>query len=110
MKIGHGLTENSEQRKSQVPQVSEQLSNYSVAEDNHKSFARELRVLIKKKILVQVRDTRSCLMDLILPCLMIILGVWASQLEVIPEGHPARNLSLHDFPKQHLITNYNSSF
>jgi hypothetical protein len=29
---------------------------------------------------------------------------------VIPEGHPARNLSLEGFPKQHLITNYNSTF
>jgi len=53
---------------------------------------------MKKKILVQVRDVRSCLMDILLPCIMIFVGIYISKLEIIPAGHPSRNLSLYDFP------------
>lgn len=48
---------------------------------------------------MQIRDQRSCIMDIILPCLMIIMGIYVSKLEIVPKGHPARNLSLYDFPR-----------
>lgn len=38
-------------------------------------------------------------MDIILPCLMIIVGIYVSKLEIVPAGHPTRNLSLYEFPR-----------
>lgn len=38
-------------------------------------------------------------MDIILPCLMIVVGIYVSKMEIIPEGHPTRNLSLYEFPR-----------
>lgn len=37
-------------------------------------------------------------MDLVLPCMMIFIGVWASQLDMLPKEFPARALSLYNFP------------
>jgi len=66
---------------------------------------------MKKKILLQIRDFRSCFMDILLPCIMIVGGIYISKLEIIPEGHPTRNLSLYDFPQGrpfvHNIENFN---
>jgi len=75
-----------------------ELTDYSISQDNHKSFIRELFALMKKKVLVQVRDLRSCIMDILLPCIMIVGGIYISKLEIIPPGHPTRNLSLYEFP------------
>ena len=48
-------------------------------------------------------------MDIILPCIMIIGGIYISKLEIIPPGHPARNLSLYEFPKgAPLVHNYDN--
>lgn len=55
-----------------------ELTEYSISKDNHKSFWSEIRILIKKKLLVQVRDLRSCVMDIVLPCLMIVGGIYIS--------------------------------
>ena len=52
-----------------------------------------------KKLIVQARDLRSCVMDIILPCLMIVVGIYVSKMEIVPKGHPTRNLSLYEFPR-----------
>ncbi len=75
-----------------------ELTEYSIAQDNRKSFAAVLRTLAYKKLLVQVRDFRSCVMDILLPCIMIVGGIYISKLEIVPSGHPARKLSLYEVP------------
>ena len=38
-------------------------------------------------------------MDILLPCVMIVGGIYISKMPLVPEGHPVRNLSLYDFPQ-----------
>ncbi len=48
-------------------------------------------------------------MDILLPCIMIFGGIYISKLEIIPPGHPARNLSLYEFPLgAPLVHNYDN--
>ena len=106
LKIGHGEGENHtiEQIKQKTADLSKltprerELVDYSIAQDNNKSFGAEMRALMTKKVLVQARDVRSCVMDIVLPSLMIFIGVYVAQMEIIPEGHHSRALSLYDFP------------
>jgi hypothetical protein len=87
------------------------LIDYSIGADNTKSFYNELVAMIKKKIIVQVRDFRSCVMDIMLPCVMIIGGIYISKMPLIPDGHPIRNLSLYEFPAgKPFIHNKDSSY
>jgi len=37
-------------------------------------------------------------MDILLPAFMIFIGVWASNLDMLPKEFPARELSLYNFP------------
>ena len=88
-----------------------ELVDYSIATENHKSFKAEMCALMKKKVLVQARDLRSCIMDIVLPSLMIFIGIYVAQLEIIPEGHPTRALSLYDYPSNiPLVRNSKSNY
>jgi hypothetical protein len=50
-------------------------------------------------------------MDIMLPCVMIIGGIYISKMDLIPPGHTARNLSLYDFPNHKpLIRNTDSLY
>jgi len=109
LKIGHGIGHDSTETKIQkssanVSSMTERqrtLSEYSITDNEETSsfnLATQLRALIRKKVLVQTRDFRSCIMDLLLPSLMIFVGVWASQLDMLPKEFPARALSLYNFP------------
>ena len=44
-------------------------------------------------------------MDILLPCIMIVGGIYISKLEIVPSGHPARKLSLYEFPPQPFVHN-----
>jgi hypothetical protein len=56
------------------------LTDYSVSNDNQRSFFNELFGLIKKKLLVLVRDLKSCILDIMLPVVIIIGGLYISTL------------------------------
>lgn len=109
LKIGHGAGHESTEARLQKSSVNvgslsdrqRTLSEYSITDNDGTSsmnLAIQLKALIRKKVLVQVRDFRSCIMDLVLPCMMIFVGVWASQLDMLPKEFPARALSLYNFP------------
>jgi hypothetical protein len=74
------------------------LTDYSVSNDNQRSFFNELFGLIKKKLLVLVRDLKSCILDIMLPVVIIIGGLYISTLQLIPSGHPIRMNSVYKFP------------
>jgi len=77
------------------------MSEYSITDNQGTSsfsHLNQLKALIRKKILVQTRDLRSCIMDILLPAFMIFIGVWASNLDMLPKEFPARELSLYNFP------------
>ena len=50
-------------------------------------------------------------MDIFLPCVMIVGGIYVSKMDLIPPDHAVRNLSLYDFPNQRpLIRNQDSLY
>ena len=107
LSIGHGIgqgttIEKIQQSTADMSKLNERqkiLMEYSIADkENVLDYQQQLKALIRKKVLVQVRDFKSCIMDLILPCIMIFVGIWASQLDMLPKEFPARALSIYDFP------------
>lgn len=90
LKIGHGgeddegtTIEQIRMRTANANNLSERekiLTDYSVSSDNQRSFVNELLGLIKKKLLVLVRDLKSCILDILLPVIIIIGGLYISTL------------------------------
>ena len=78
---------------------------YSIADDPSENLLGQLFALIKRKILVQVRDRKACLMDLLLPCVMIIGGLYITTLDLVSDSDSIRNLSAYDFPSQKFVHN-----
>lgn len=46
-----------------------------------------------------IRDLKTCTLDLLLPCLIIIGGLYVSTLQLVPSGHPIRLNSVYKFPQ-----------
>ena len=90
LKIGHGgeddegtTIEQIRMRTANANNLSERekiLTDYSVSSDNQRSFVNELVGLVKKKLLVLVRDLKSCILDILLPVVIIIGGLYISTL------------------------------
>lgn len=75
------------------PEIAE-LENYSITSDSESSvFFLHLTTIFKKKILMQIRDTKTLLVDTIFPIALIILGMYLATIQVIKSGQ-AREMSV----------------
>ena len=66
--------------------------NKVITSNRKRSFLAEYSALINKKIKVQLRSSTS--FDTLIPCLLIVLGTYLSQLDLIPPSLPTRSLSI----------------
>jgi hypothetical protein len=83
------------------------LNGYSVADYHERSIFRQVRALARKKITIMQRDRKSFFMDILLPNLLIVIGLYMTTVDFIGDAHyPIRSLTIEDFPgNQPLIYN-----
>lgn len=106
LKIGHGDDSGTTVEKIQLQTADlskltireRELTEYSISRDHTRNFLTQFMALLKKRILVMIRDPRSFAMDFFFPMLLIWLGLWVSTLELINQDLPARALSAYDYP------------
>ena len=105
LEIGFKITKNLEFTPKQLS-----LTTYKANIDERSTW-RLFKVFVLKKLLVMVRNRSNFLMDLIIPCVMIVGGLYISKLDFVNDSMPARNLSVYDFPKSvPLIRNLDSFY
>ncbi|TNV87329.1 hypothetical protein FGO68_gene5519 [Halteria grandinella] len=101
--------EKAQQRSSKKKQAKDSdLENYSISDDHEEGFFNvfflNLRALIKKKLLLQIRDPRTLIIEVVFPIAFIFLGLGLASVKVIREGIP-RPLDISNFPQQSLYYN-----
>lgn len=65
-------------------------------------FMTNLRALTKKKFLLQIRDSRTLVIELVFPIIFIFAGLALSNIKFLKDGHP-RVLSPTQFPQPNLL-------
>ena len=60
-----------------------ELTEYTIATDNHRSFITQFLALVKKKLLVMIRDPKSFFMDFFFPIFLVTLGLYVSQIDLL---------------------------
>ena len=75
------------------------LTEYSIATDHRRSFLSHFVALVKKKVLVMVRDPYIFVMDFFFPMILIYAGLYVSQVELINQNFPKRALTAYEFPR-----------
>ena len=106
LRIGHGEDHATtiEKIKEQTADLSKMsarekmLTEYSIATDHRRSIFRQFWALVRKKLLVMLRDPKVFLLDFLSPMLLIYVGLYISQAELINQDFPKRALSAYDFP------------
>lgn len=86
LRIGHGEGHSTtvEKIKAQTADLStltereKELTEYSIATGHRRNFWTHFLALVKKKILVMVRDPKSFTMDFFFPILLIVCGLYVS--------------------------------
>ena len=107
LSIGHGESHATtvDKIKSQTADLSKLtpreklLTEYSIATDHRRNFFRHFLALVKKKILVMLRDPKIFIMYFFLPMILIYIGLYVSTVELINQNFPKRALSAYDFPQ-----------
>jgi hypothetical protein len=56
---------------------------YSVADDNSRSLVTQVQALVRKKLLVMTRDRKSFFVDALLPCILMVLGLYLTTVELL---------------------------
>ena len=74
------------------------LNEYSIANDNERSFWPQVAAIARKKVLVMTRDRRSFLMDTIFPSMLMAIALYLNTFEVLGDGAPIRKLHPEGFP------------
>ena len=78
------------------------MEDYSIAEQREQgsfnTFMLSLKSLLKKKWLVQVRDPRTLIIEMLFPIIFIFLGLFLATIKPIREGVP-RVMSPQLFPE-----------
>jgi hypothetical protein len=69
-------------------------------------FFTNLRALLKKKFLLQIRDPRTLIIEIVFPIAFIFGGLGLSTIKFLKDGHP-RLMSPTLFPSPNLLY-YNS--
>jgi hypothetical protein len=86
------------------------LDNYSIAESHEKGlinvFLLHFLALLKKKIVLQFRDSKTLLIEIFFPMIIIIAGMALSTIKVFYDGAP-RNMTTAIYPTNNLIYNTN---
>ena len=59
------------------------LTEYSIATDHRRNFLRHFVALVKKKLLVMLRDPKVFIMDFFFPMILIYVGLYVSTVELI---------------------------
>ena len=74
------------------------LTEYSIANDHRRNFLTHFTVLVKKRILVMIKDPKSFLMDFFFPIALIYFGLYFSTIDIVSTNYPKRALSPYDYP------------
>lgn len=85
------------------------MEDYSIVESREEgalnTFMLSLKSLLKKKWLVQTRDLRTMVIEMLFPIIFIFLGLFLATIKPIREGVP-RILTPTMFPEpSHLVFN-----
>lgn len=65
------------------------LDEYNITEDAETNvFFLHFRALIRKRILMQIRDQKILVVEVLFPVLMIILGMYLATIEILKSGGP----------------------
>ena len=107
MRIGHGEGHATtvDKIRAQTADLSKltprekELTEYSIAQDHRRNFASHFAALVKKKILVMIRDPKSFMMDFFFPIILIVSGLYVSQIELLSDNYPTRALTAYGFPE-----------
>lgn len=70
-----------------------------MAEDNQRTFSTQVQALVRKKLLVMTRDRKSFFVDTLLPCILMVLGLYLTTVELLGENMPRRALVAKGFPQ-----------
>jgi hypothetical protein len=117
LKIGHGEDAGTtiDTIKSQTADLSklsqrdQELTLYSIADEHHRSFCRQLLALIKKRYLVITRARKTFLADFLLPAILVAIGLYLSSIDLLTQNYPARHLTVDAYPTERpLIFNINN--
>lgn len=68
--------------------VDKELEEYSNAEDSELSFFDHTKAILRKKILVQIRDKKTLGIDTIFPVVLIIVGLGLATIKTFENGAP----------------------
>lgn len=97
LKIGHGeeveeekfnkLQESALKEKTPLTAEEKRLEEYTITDDAERSvFFNHTMTVMKKKVLMQVRDKKTLGIDTIFPILLIVAGLALSTIAVIKDG------------------------
>jgi hypothetical protein len=65
------------------------LENYSITTDREEElFFSHVKCLVKKKLLMQIRDKKTMAIDTIFPIILILIGLWLATLSIYHDGAP----------------------
>jgi hypothetical protein len=68
------------------------MEDYSIAEQREEgtfnTFLLSLKSLLKKKLLVQIRDPRTMIIEMLFPIIFIFIGLFLATIKPIREGVP----------------------
>lgn len=106
LRIGHGeehatTIEKIKQQTADITKMTPReklLTQYSISNDHRRNLFVQFYALVKKKILVLLRNPKSFMIDFFFPMILIYFGLYVSQTEFINENFPKRALSVYDFP------------
>jgi hypothetical protein len=77
--------------------MDQELEDYSISNDSENSFFDHMFSILRKKILVQVRDKKTLGIDTIFPIILIIVGLALSTIKTFKDGQ-ARTMSPNIYP------------
>lgn len=90
--------------------VDKELEEYSNAEDSELSFVDHTKAILRKKILVQIRDKKTLGIDTVFPVVLIIVGLALATIKTFQDGQ-ARTMSSAIYPMPNAVYyNKNSYF
>ena len=106
LRIGHGEDHETTLEKirsstadlSKLTEREKLLTAYSISNDHRRNFCTHFLALVKKKLLVMVRDPKSFLMDFFFPMSLIYFGLYVSTIDLISQDYPKRIVSAYGFP------------
>lgn len=75
------------------------LTEYSIANDHRRNFFTQFVALVKKKLLVILRNPKAFVIDFFFPMILIYVGLFVSQADFINQDFPKRALTAYDFPQ-----------